>query len=308
MRVLAGDPAEWSLPSLSSAVTIGVFDGVHTGHRHVFELLRTLAVERGLRPVVMTFDPHPLAIVAPQSAPRMLTTLDQRLELFEAMGIELAAVLAFSERIRGLSPSAFVTEILAEGLGAKLVAVGEDFRFGRNRTGNVESLTEMGEGSGFETVIVPLVGGDEPVSSTRIRRLLGEGDVARAAVLLGRDHELRGTVVRGDGRGSAIGVPTANLELPEGMAVPARGVYAVRAGLDGALYPGVANIGIRPTFGGGSETLEVHLLEGGAEFYGREMVVRFVARVRDERRFDGVDELVAQIRRDIETARALLSD
>jgi riboflavin kinase/FMN adenylyltransferase len=292
---------------VSRAVTIGVFDGVHLGHRHVFSLLAERAAADGFEPTVMTFDPHPLTVIAPEVAPRLLTSIDQRIELFASVGVRCVAVLPFDEAMRSISPAAFAGEILAGALGARLVAVGEDFRFGMNRTGNVESLTEFGAGLGFATEIVPLVGGDEPISSTRIRGLVAAGDVAEAAGLLGRSHELRGVVIRGDGRGSSIGIPTANLDIPIGMAIPRRGVYAVRSGPVGdADHPGVANIGVRPTFGGERETLEVHLLEGGRDLYGEEIAVRFVGRIRDEQRFSGIEELVAQIHRDIEAARAIL--
>ncbi|HSG78276.1 MAG TPA: bifunctional riboflavin kinase/FAD synthetase [Acidimicrobiia bacterium] len=307
MRVATGDPARWDLPAVPRAVTIGVFDGVHLGHRHVFSLLAERAAAHDLEATVMTFDPHPLTVIAPEVAPRLLTSIDQRIELFGSVGVRCVAVLPFDQAMRSISPAGFAGEIVAEALGARLVAVGEDFRFGRNRTGNVESLTEFGAGFGFSTEIVPLVGGDEPISSTRIRGLIAAGDVVGAAELLDRSHELRGRVVRGDGRGASIGIPTANLDIPAGMAVPERGVYAVRSGTVGdADLPGVANIGVRPTFGGERETLEVHLLEGGRDLYGEELAVRFVDRIRDERRFSGVEELVAQIRRDIEAARALL--
>ncbi|MDX1689751.1 MAG: bifunctional riboflavin kinase/FAD synthetase [Acidimicrobiia bacterium] len=306
MKVDRGDPSGWDRDAGPSALTIGVFDGVHLGHRHVLSLLAAEASERGLGTAVMTFDPHPLTVVAPDAAPRLLTTVDQRLELLAAMGVDRTAVLPFSDRVRSLSPAAFVTEILRDALDARIVAVGEDFRFGRDRTGNVEFLREMGEGVGFETIVVSLVGDDSPVSSTRIRRLVADGDVAAATVLLGRHHEVRGEVVRGDGRGASIGVPTANLDLPDGVAVPARGVYAVRVGVDDEEHPGVANIGVRPTFGGEEETLEVHLLSGGRDLYGSGLAVRFVDRIRDERRFDGIEALVAQIGSDIGEARRIL--
>ena len=306
MKVDRGDPSGWDRDAGPSALTIGVFDGVHLGHRHVLSLLAAEASERGLGTAVMTFDPHPLTVVAPDAAPRLLTTVDQRLELLAAMGVDRTAVLPFSDRVRSLSPAAFVTEILRDALDARIVAVGEDFRFGRDRTGNVEFLREMGEGVGFETIVVSLVGDDSPVSSTRIRRLVADGDVAAAAVLLGRHHEVRGEVVRGDGRGASIGIPTANLDLPDGVAVPARGVYAVRVGVADEEHPGVANIGVRPTFGGEEETLEVHLLSGGRDLYGSGLAVRFVDRIRDERRFDGIEALVAQIGSDIGEARRIL--
>ncbi len=308
MRVMRSDPARWSLPPLERAVTIGVYDGVHLGHRHVIELLADMASERGLRETgAVTFDPHPLQVVAPAQAPPMLTTIDQRLELFAELGLDFAAVVPFDGRLRDLTPAAFARTVLCEALGARLVVVGEDFRFGRDRTGNVASLAELGDVHGFEARVVPLIGGDRPVSSTAIRTLLRGGDVAGAAELLGRHHEIRGIVVPGDGRGARIGYPTANLDLDDGLAIPGRGVYAVGASCGGSpSRAAVANIGIRPTFGGERESVEVHLLDFSDDLYGHEMRVRFVDRIRDERRFGGADELVGQIARDVERAREIL--
>ena len=308
MRVVAGDLDVWPMPERPSAVTIGVFDGVHRGHRHVFGLLSD-AAERlgGLQTIVVTFDPHPLAVIAPEKAPRILTSIEHRLELFSALGVDEAVVLPFGSLMRDMSPAGFAESVIANGLDARLVAVGEDFRFGRDRTGHVGFLRELGAGHGFETVIVPLVGGDAPVSSTGIRALVATGDVADAAAALDREHEVRGTVVHGDGRGHTIGVPTANLDVDPALALPCRGVYAVRAGVVGEdLVAAVANIGVRPTFGGEAETIEVHLLDADRDLYGTTVRVAFVDRIRDERRFGGVGEVVEQIGRDIATARSLL--
>jgi len=309
MRVVRGDPRSWGLDPVPRAVTVGVYDGVHLGHRHVVAALRQQAEQAGITDLaVVTFDPHPLRVVAPSQAPRMLTTVDQRLELLEGLGLDVAAVVSFDEAVRELTPAGFARLVLAEALHARLVVVGEDFRFGRDRTGNVASLGELGDVHGFDVRVVPLVGDDRPVSSTRIREMVAAGDVAGASAALGRPHEVRGRVVHGDGRGSAIGFPTANLEIPDGTAVPGRGVYAVEAGpLGEPLGPGVANVGVRPTFGGAAEELvEVHLLDSDRDLYGRELRVRFVARIRDERRFSGAGELVARIAEDVAIARSAL--
>ncbi len=309
MRVLRGDPATWETPPAARALTVGVYDGVHAGHRHVLKLLRSMAADRELPEAgIVTFDPHPLSVVAPEFAPPLLTTVEQRLELFADLGLDLAAVVTFDETLRGLSPAAFAGRVLGDALGARLVVVGEDFRFGRDRTGNVASLAELGDAHGFEGIAIPLVGADRPVSSTSIRALVAAGDVAGAAHALQRHHEIRGLVVHGDGRGTGIGFATANLELPEGLAIPGSGVYAVRAAIAGEEFgPAVANIGNRPTFGGDRESVEVHLLDRGGDLYGREMRMRFVDRIRDEQRFDGVDALVRQIERDVEQARRMLT-
>jgi riboflavin kinase/FMN adenylyltransferase len=308
MKVVTGPPQEWSLPARRRAVTVGVFDGLHAGHRAVLGLLQRRAEEMGgLETVVVTFDPHPLAVVAPEHAPLLLTDVPHRLELLERAGLDLAAVVPFGEEMRLLTPAAFASVVLAGALGARLVVVGEDFRFGHQRLGNVASLSELGDAHGFAAEILPLVGGQAPISSTRVRAMVAAGDVEAAATALGRPHEVRGTVVAGDGRGRTLGFPTANLALSPGLALPGHGVYAVRAGRPGAdLVPGVANVGTRPTFGGEERSLEVHLLEGSGDLYGATLRVAFVARLRGERRFAGPADLAAQIAADVAAARALL--
>ncbi len=305
MRILRGAPSTWDAGE-SLALAIGVFDGIHIGHHHVLRLLLEAADSRGLKPAVLTFDPHPLALVAPQVAPRMLTTIDQRIEQLDALGVELVAVLAFNEAVRGMSATAFVEDILVKRLRAGFVVAGEDFRFGENRAGNVALLGEVGSELGFETVTSPLVGAAEPVSSTRIRQALETGDVTAAAALLGRSYELVGTVVPGAGRGSELGASTANVDVDATLSIPRRGVYAVRAGV-GELVPAVANIGVRPTFGEGVETVEVHLIDRFVDIVGDAVRIEFVARIRDEWTFAGMAELADQVRADIEAARSILS-
>jgi len=308
VKVVTGPPAAWALEERPRAVTIGVYDGLHRGHRHVISVLRRGAAARGgLECAVVTFDPHPLTVVAPEHAPRLLTGIDHRLELLAEAGLGLAAVLSFDEEMRRQTSAAFAAAVLAGALGARLVVVGEDFRFGHQRTGNVASLAELGDAHGFAAEIVPLVGGQAPVSSTRIRAMVAAGDLAGAAAALGRPHEVRGTVVPGEGRGRRLGFPTANVAVPPDLALPPIGVYAVRAGLRGGeLMPGVANLGTRPTFGGAGQGLEVHLLESPGDLYGGVLRVAFVGRLRDERRFGGPTDLAAQIAADVAAARALL--
>lgn len=307
MKVLHGDPSGWEVEG-RHVVSIGVYDGVHRGHRHVLGLVTGAAAERGDRSAVLTFDRHPLAVVAPERAPRLLTTLGRRIELFGEIGLDVTGVLAFRRHVRGLSPEAFVGDILVEVFRASMVVIGEGFRFGRDRAGDVTSLRGFGERWDFEVEVVGLVDGDGPLSSTRIRTLIADGDVAAAAEALGRPFELPGRVVRGEGRGAKIGAPTANLDVPLGLALPARGVYAVRVEVPGVgTVPGVANIGVRPTFGGSRETIEVHLLDRDDDLYGADLRVCFQSRIRDERKFPSVEELIAQIDRDITEARRLLS-
>jgi riboflavin kinase/FMN adenylyltransferase len=274
----------------------------------VLTALVSAAAGTGVVPAVLTFDPHPLSVVAPERAPRLLTTIGQRVGLLGDLGVEVVAVAPFDDRVRLLAPEEFAIDLLVDGLGAVSVTVGADFRFGNDRAGDAATLERLGQSLGFAVAVVSLVGDDEPVSSSQIRRWIADGDVVRAADALGRPYEVVGRVVVGDGRGREIGVPTANIDLPPMLAVPGRGVYAVTASTDGVEWlPGVANIGVRPTFGGDAERLEVHLLDTELDLYGRELRVRFIARIREERTFDGVESLVAQIRDDVETARSLLA-
>lgn len=308
MKVVTGAPREWGLSEHGRAVTVGVYDGLHAGHRAVLALLRRRAAELGgLETAVVTFDPHPLQVVAPEHAPRLLTGIAHRLELLDAAGVDLTAVVPFGEEMRLLTPAAFAGTVLAGALHARLVVVGEDFRFGHHRLGNVASLAELGDAHGFIAEILPLVGGEAPISSTRVRAMVAAGDVEAAAAALGRPHEVRGTVVRGDGRGRVLGFPTANVVPAPDLAVPRGGVYAVRAGTPGApLRPGVANVGTRPTFGGEGEVLEVHLLDGADALYGATLRVTFVSRLRDERRFGSPGDLRVQIAADVAAARERL--
>ena len=305
MKVLRGDLRTWQPGPEGVALTIGVFDGVHLGHRHLLDELRRRS--DGVPVAVLTFDRHPLAVVAPEAAPRLITTLEQRLELLAGAGVDLVAVLTFDEEVRSLEPMVFIDRIVVGAIGARLIVVGEDFRFGRGRGGDVTMLRQAGRRLGFDVAGMELVGETAPFSSTAIRRALGDGDVAGAAVALGRPFELRGTVVTGDRRGRTIGFPTANLDLPPGIVVPGHGVYAARAGIGTARHPAVVNVGTRPTFGGEREVVEVHLLDTEVNLYGAELRVDFVARVRDEQRFDGVDALVAQIGRDVAAAGKVLA-
>ena len=308
MKVLRGDPRAWGpAPPAGSAVTIGVYDGVHRGHQTVLIDLdrraKALAVDQR---AVLTFDRHPLALVAPERVPHLLTTIDRRLEILESLGLDLVGVLPFDE-VREMHPGEFIHQVLLGSFGVKLIVVGTNFRFGRDRAGDVAALRQEGGRSGFEVDAVELLRGDgAAVSSSGIRSLLEQGDVDGAEQALGRPYELRGLVVRGDGRGHSIGFPTANLSFSEQMAIPARGVYVAQVGVGGSVVPGVVNIGVRPTFAGENFTVEVHLLGFGEDLYGRTLALHFKHRLRDEIRFAGVKELVAQIKTDVREARRLL--
>jgi riboflavin kinase/FMN adenylyltransferase len=306
--ILRGDPFGWQIDATATAIAIGVFDGVHRGHQAVMRDLTTEAAERGLVSVALTFDPHPLEFVAPERAPDLLTTVEQRAALLAECGVEILGVLPFLE-IRDLDPRVFVTEILSLRLRASMVAVGENFRFGRDRGGDPALLTELGRSNGFTVEVVKMLGdggAEGTISSTRIRELLADGDVAKASLLLGRPFILAGPVIHGDARGHSIGFPTANLHVPERMATPADGVYAAWAEVDGRRHRAVVNIGVRPTFGVSQRTIEAHLLDFDDNLYGKVLTLGFVQRIREERRFDAIDALVAQITADRDEADRIL--
>lgn len=306
-------PGECSAPAEGTAVTIGFYDGVHLGHRHVLSLLEREAKERGLATAVVTFDRHPATVVRPASAPALLTDLDQRLELIAGCGIDLALVIPFDAERANESAEDFVNEVLVKDLRARLVVVGEDFHFGHGRKGNVALLRELGAHHGFEVLPVALTGDAAgAASSTRIRQLVAAGDVQDAAALLGRPHEVRGTVVRGDGRGGALlGFPTANLAVSSDIALPALGIYAgTYERPDGGRHRAAISVGRRPTFYGEDAAqrplVEAYLIDFEGDLYDEPARVSFVAKLRDERRFEAVEDLVAQMRRDIEETKVVL--
>ena len=296
-----------------SAVTIGAYDGVHLGHRAVIDEVRSRAATLGVPTAVVTFDRHPAAVVRPESAPRLLTDLDQKLELLAEAGVDYTLVIHFDEERSHESAEDFVNEVLVGCLRTKLVVVGEDFHFGRKRGGNVELLRRMGPDLGFDVegltlVHVPVLEG--PVSSTVIRAELLQGDVVAAARLLGRPHEVRGVVDKGDGRGGQVlGFPTANVTVPGDILLPADGIYAGwYERPDGSTHAAAISLGRRPTFypESGPRLLEAYLLDFDTDLYGEKAKVRFVTRLRGEERFESTDALVTQMNKDVEAARAAL--
>ena len=305
MIVLRGHPYEWEVTE-PTAVTVGVFDGVHIGHQLILTDLVAHAHQDGLVPSVITFDPHPLRFLAPDRAPLMLTSVEQRIEQFQRLGVEVNGVLHFPD-IRDLTAEEFADKVLARALQAQRVVVGADFRFGRDRGGDADLLIRVGEKEGFSVSVVDMYGRDQwVVSSTRIRALLMEGNVEEAARLLGRTYELTGFVERGDNRGHTIGFPTANLALAVDRLVPANGVYASRVAWDDQEGAAVVNVGTRPTFAGQDRRVEAHIFDFEGDLYDRELAVGFVSRIRDERTFSGIDELRSQIGADAAAARAIL--
>jgi riboflavin kinase / FMN adenylyltransferase len=316
MKVLR-DPAPGLVPPPGVVVTIGAYDGVHEGHRAVIARVDELAAERGLQTALVTFDRHPAAVVRPESAPKLLCDLDQRLELLAETGIDYTLVITFDEARSKEPADDFVREVLVAALGARVVVVGADFHFGHQRKGNVALLERMGADLGFEVVGLDLVGTDHRpadgparVSSTAIRAALEAGDLDAATAMLGRPHEVRGVVVEGDGRARDLGYRTANIAIPDEICLPADGIYAgwyLRP--DGLARPAALSLGRRPTFyeDADSSVLEAHLLGFDGELYGEPARVRFVARLRDERRFDSVEALVEQMGRDCDEAERRLS-
>ncbi len=301
-RLQPPQPPGWP----ASAVALGNFDGVHLGHQELVRRLRAAAAPAGLSAVALTFDPHPLSVLAPARAPVPLTTLDERARLLRSCGLDAVVALPFTDELSRCPAEEFARRYLAEWLRARRVAVGQGFRFGRGRAGDAELLGRLGTALGFEVLVVPPVLEDgQPVSSTRVREALGRGAVEVAAGLLGRPHRLRGRVIEGARRGRGLGFPTANLAPPE-VALPADGVYAGWALLEGDRHAAVVNVGRRPTFDHGELRLEAHLLDWQGDLYGRELALDFVARLRGERRFDGPAALVAQIGHDADRARQLL--
>jgi riboflavin kinase/FMN adenylyltransferase len=299
-------------PPAGTVVTIGAFDGVHLGHQALLRLVREEADKRGLPTALVTFDRHPAQVVRPESAPKLLTTLDEKLELLEATGlVDHAVVLTFDDARRQESAEDFVTEVLDGCLRARLIVVGADFHFGNGRRGNVALLEQMGRDLGFDVIGLELVSGPETVtySSTLVRQRLAEGDVRGAAELLGRVHDVRGTVVEGDRRGRELGVPTANVAVPDQICLPAAGIYAgTFTGADGVERPAALSLGRRPTFYTDQPylLLEAYLLDFSGDLYGQEATVGFVDRIRSEERFDSVEALVEAMHRDVEAVRRVL--
>ncbi|GBD44814.1 Riboflavin biosynthesis protein RibF [bacterium HR40] len=308
MRVYRG-PGDLPAEARGAAVAIGNFDGVHRGHRAVIARTRALAEELGVASGVVTFEPHPRELLDPERAPPRLTSFARKAELLRALGIDQLHVLRVRPQLLQLSPEAFVERILVGILGVRAVVTGADFRFGHRRTGDVAILVALGQRFGFAVEAMEKIAIEGIVcSSTRIRQAIAAGAVREAANLLGYAYELSGGVVAGDRLGRSLGYPTANLRLAgRRPLLPADGIYAVRAGIrrsgGWSWHPAVASLGVRPTFGGGERRLEVHLLDGRHELYGLRMRVAFLERLREERRFDTLEALVAEMARDCARAR-----
>jgi len=302
MIILEGDYRNWEPLDRETVVTVGVYDGVHLGHRHVFATM----AESGLPIAVVTFRDHPARVIAPYAAPRLLAPLERRLELMSELGVYAVGVVDFDEEFMQMSAEDFVTDIVVGTMRASVVAVGEDFRFGYRQQGDISLLRRMGPALDFRVEVVGILEDKVPIRSTVIRMALAEGDVGTAARLLGRPHRVIGTVRPGESRGRSIGFPTANLSVAANLALPRSGVYAVRVIFGGIEHPGVANLVTRPTFDGTEQVLEAHVLDYVGNLYGREVAIDFIARLRDEKKFSSVADLIDSINDDVATARRIL--
>lgn len=298
---------------VGTALTVGAYDGIHLGHRQVLGTVTGLAAERDLAAGVVTFDQHPAAVVRPESAPLLLTNHQQRVELFQDIGIDYLYLLQFNKERAETSDRDFVADVLVSRMNAKLIVVGSNFHFGKARSGSVDTLREFGDEMGFEVIGMDLLAPDtaaEPVSSTAVRQALAAADIESANAMLGRNFEVRAEVIAGDQRARIIGFPTANMAYHAGNAWPAKGVYAGWVTLaDGRRFGAALNIGTRPTFHKDAEQslLEAHLLDFDEDIYGQELRVEFVSFIRHEQKFSGIDEISAQLAIDVDTARTTLT-
>lgn len=290
-------------PDSGVAVTIGTFDGVHLGHQALLEQLVSTGRQQNLPTVALTFDCHPLEILAPQKTPPLIQTTSDRIHRLADSGVQDVIALHFDEAMAHMEPRDFVQQVLLDRIHTKALVVGENFRFGRARSGTPALLKTLGEELGFSVAIVPpLVVDGRQISSTLVRLSVASGDVRQAARLLGATFRVKGVVVHGDGRGREIGYPTANIDVPTKYLKPGNGVYAVTGRFGDTAIRGAASIGTRPTVGGTTLTLEVYLIGFDGDLYGQEMEVLFLDKLRDEEKFESIEEMVTQIGKDVHAA------
>lgn len=293
-------------PLSASVVTLGAFDGVHRGHQALVERARQAALRLGLPAVAYTFDPHPAKVLAPKVAPRTLTSMRERVRLLRSYGIDIVIMERFDDAFASLTADEWVDRYLIAQLHPRHVVVGFNFTYGKGRGGSPEHLAAAGSAHGFDVEVVdPVMIEGMVVSSTRVREFLLEGNVEGAAILLGRPFAITGVVVEGDRRGRTLGFPTANIE-PDHELLPEHGVYASRVDLGGEILEGVTNVGKRPTFGGKHVTVESYLFDWSGDLYGKPLRVELIARIREERRFEGAEALKAQLSEDVASARRIL--
>ncbi len=290
-----------------SVITLGNFDGVHVGHQELVRMVIRRAKETGATSMVVTFRPHPLKVLAPEKCPPLISIYEEKIKLFERLGIDVLVKIPFTVEFSAMSPEDFVKNVLCDILGAKEIFVGYNYRFGKGRMGDVQTLRRLGELYGFTVREVEQVSlGGEVISSTKIRDLIRDGDVEHAARLLGRTYAITGIVVKGDGRGKGLGFPTANI-APKHAIIPSDGVYAVRLFVRDRLYDGIANIGMRPTFNKKVLAIEVHVFDFNEDVYGEDISLFFIRKIRPEKRFKNAGALIEQIRSDISVAKEILA-
>jgi riboflavin kinase/FMN adenylyltransferase len=288
-------------------LTIGVFDGVHAGHRYLLKKLQQRATEKNLLSGVVTFSPHPQSVLNQRNQLPWLTSLEDRVKAFQELGVNIVAVLTFTPKLAQLSAQKFIS-LVKKHLRMRGIMVGPDFALGQGREGNINLLRALGRKMKFSVeVIPPFTINGEVVSSTLIRQALIQGDMRKVERLMGRYFYLRGEVITSDKRGRVLGFPTANLDIKPQQALPGNGIYATIAQVDGKQFPSATNIGIRPTFGEGEKTVETHLLNYKGDLYGKDMRVEFVQKLRDEQRFPSSEELKAQIEKDVREVEAILA-
>jgi riboflavin kinase / FMN adenylyltransferase len=307
MQVLKGTQA--IPPALQGAfITIGNFDGVHRGHRHIFQTMLEEASREDRKTLLVTFTPHPKMVLHPERRPfYLLTTLEEKLHLLEDIGLDAVILIPFTTAYAETSAESFIVDFLWNKLHAKKIFIGHDYTFGYKKGGNKEVLAAYGKKLGFEVKVITAFSADGSViSSTNIRKAILEGNVKRAAFLLGRPYNVSGTVVAGKGRGRTLGFPTANVR-PTKELLPAQGIYAAFINVEGGTCQGVLNIGSNPTFGYNAISLEVHIMDFTGNLYGKSLEVLFIDRLREERKFPGPEELVVQMKKDVEQARSILS-
>jgi riboflavin kinase/FMN adenylyltransferase len=291
----------------NTILTLGNFDGLHLGHQELVKTIIRRSKETGALSMVVTFRPHPLKILAPDKCPPLISIYEEKIRLFEKLGIDVLVKIPFTLEFSAMSPEEFVRDILCATLGAREIFVGYNYRFGKGREGDIQTLKELGAKYGFAIREIEQLAIDgEVVSSTKIRTLLRDGLVEHAAKLLGRTYAITGIVVKGDGRGKSLGFPTANI-APKHSIIPADGVYAVRLMVRERGYDGIANIGLRPTFGKKTLAIEVHVFGFNEDIYGEDISLYFIKKIRDEKKFKDAAALVNRIRSDIDTAKEILS-
>jgi len=306
MHVLTGTegiPAELR----EAFITIGNFDGVHLGHRFIFQKLILEARKENRKALLVTFVPHPKMLLHPERRPfYLLTTIEEKIKLLEALGLDALILIPFTLEYAQTTAESFILDVLWKNLQVRKIFIGHDYSFGKDKRGNEDMLTAFGKKLGFDVAVINAVAvGDTVISSTRIRAAILEGDVKTAAMLLGRPYNVSGTVIEGKRRGAALGFPTANIK-PNKELLPAKGVYAAIVNLDGKRYNGALSIGLNPTFGDVQLSMEAHLMDFSGDIYGKYVDVLFIERIREERKFPGPEMLSLQIKKDVEEARDIL--